>query len=52
MPPGYDYSSQVPFRLLQGRLGIYGNKPFESQAAPVDGIVNQANRFRQAGGNR
>ena len=52
MASGYDLSSRVPFRLMQGRLGVYDKRPFNENKAPVEGIVEQATRFTQAGGNR
>ena len=52
MASGYDLSSRVPFRLMQGRLGVYDKRPFNEDKAPVEGIVEQATRFTQAGGNR
>ena len=52
MASGYDLSSRVPFRLMQGRLGVYDKRPFNEDKAPVEGIVEQATRFIQAGGNR
>jgi hypothetical protein len=26
---GYDLSSQIPFRLMKGRLGVYDKHPFD-----------------------
>ena len=52
MASGYDLSSQIPFRLLKGRLGVYDKAPFDPRTAPVEGVIDQATRFRQQGGNR
>ena len=52
MASGYDLSSQNPFRLMKGRLGVYDKKPFDEEKNPVEGVAEQAMRFRQAGGNR
>lgn len=37
---------------MKGRLGVYDKRPFEPDECPVDGVVSQATRLRQAGGNR
>lgn len=50
MASGYDLSSQVPFRLLKGRLGVY-DKPSSNYANSVEGIVDQEARLTQHGGN-
>ena len=52
MASGYDSSSRVPFRLMKGRLGVYDKRPFDPSINPIEGIEDQAMRFRQAGGNR
>ena len=52
MASGYDLSSLVPFRLMKGRLGTYDKKPFDPDTNPIEGVADQASRFRQAGGNR
>ena len=52
MASGYDLSSLVPFRLMKGRLGTYDKKPFDPDTNPIEGVADQATRFRQAGGNR
>ena len=52
MASGYDLSSKVPFRLMQGRLGIYDKRDFNPDKAPVEGVVDEAIRLQQAGGNR
>lgn len=51
MASGYDLSSQIPFRLMQGRLGVYNKRTFDPSASPVDGVTHQATRMEQAGGN-
>jgi hypothetical protein len=35
---GYDISSNVPFRLMKGRLGIYDKKPFDPSTNSVEGV--------------
>ena len=52
MAAGYDLSSRVTYRLMQGRLGIYDKKPFDSETNSIEGIEHQATRLRQMGGNR
>ena len=52
MASGYDLSSRVPFRLMQGRLGVYDKRPFDLDKTSVEGVADQAIRFQQAGGNR
>ena len=52
MASGYDISSNVPFRLMKGRLGIYDKKPFDPSTNSVEGVWHQATRMHQAGGNR
>lgn len=37
---------------MKGRLGVYDKRPFEPDECSVDGVVSQATRLRQAGGNR
>mgnify|MGYP004532922055 FL=1 len=49
MASGFDYSSKQPFRLQQGRLGIYDKPPFEG--SPVEGVNYTAVRLGQMGGN-
>ena len=51
MAAGYDLSSQHPYRLMQGRLGVYDKRPFDPDASSVDGVDHQGTRARQAGGN-
>ena len=50
MSSGYDFSSKHPFRLIQGRLGVYDKPPYEGSS--VEGVNNTATRLRQNGGNR
>ena len=52
MISGYDLSSHVPFRLMKGRLGVYEKRQFNDENASIEGVVEQATRFQQAGGNR
>ena len=52
MSSGYDLSSQFPFRLMKGRLGVYDKKPYEPENNVVEGVDAQATRLRQHGGNR
>ena len=52
MASGYDLSSRVPFRLMQGRLGVYEKRPFDASGNMIEGIEHQSTRFRQNGGNR
>jgi hypothetical protein len=49
---GYDLSSNVPYRLMKGRLGVYDKRPFNPSKNPVEGVGDQSKRLRQAGGNR
>lgn len=51
MASGYDISSQVPFRLMKGRLGVYDKRPFNAETNSIEGIEGQSVRFRNAGGN-
>ena len=52
MASGYDSSSRVPFRLMQGRLGVYDKRPFEIDGTNVENLHNQFARLGQHGGNR
>ena len=38
MASGYDLSSQIPFRLMKGRLGVYDKKTFDETLNSVDGV--------------
>ena len=33
MASGYDLSSNVPYRLMKGRLGVYDKRPFDPSGA-------------------
>ena len=46
MASGYDISSQIPFRLMKGRLGVYDKRPFDPRANTVDGVEKQSVRLR------
>ena len=50
MPSGYDFSTKVPFRLLQGRLGVY-DKPIQLKELNLDGVMTQQLRAQANGGN-
>lgn len=50
MASGYDLSSQIPFRLMKGRLGVY-HKPSSFNANSVEGVEDQGTRLEQHGGN-
>lgn len=50
MASGYDLSSRVPFRLMQGRLGVYDKRPFNPETS-MEEVKHQSTRFRQHGGN-
>ena len=52
MASGYDLSSRVPFRLMQGRLGVYEKQKFKDEANSVEGVRDQSVRFHQNGGIR
>ena len=51
MASGYDYSSRNPYRLMQGRLGIYDKRPYEPNKNSVDGIDDMSTRLRHMGGH-
>lgn len=51
MASGYDLSSQIPFRLMKGRLGVYDKKTFDPHKSGLDGVLHQAAKMEQAGGN-
>ena len=36
MASGYDLSSQVPFRLMKGRLGVYDKHPFDPKGTSTE----------------
>ena len=54
MAAGYDLSSKHPFRLMQGRLGIYDKRPYEPQKTDpaISGVKEQAIKMRFNGGNK
>lgn len=52
MKSGYDFSHRVPFRLLQGRLGIYNTESNNVNNSSLEGLNHQAMRFQQGGGNK
>ena len=52
MASGYDLSSNIPYRLMKGRLGVYDKRPFDPTTNSLAGIAEQSTRLRQAGGNR
>jgi hypothetical protein len=37
---GYDLSSQIPYRLMKGRLGVYDKHIFNSSMNPVEGVMD------------
>lgn len=49
---GNDMSRLVPFRLMQGRLGVYNKESYEANEQSIDGVKAQSYRLHQAGGNR
>ena len=51
MASGYDISSNVPYRLMKGRLGVYDKKKFDPDKSSIEAIQHQAIRMEQAGGN-
>ena len=51
MASGYDLSSQIPFRLMKGRLGVYDKRAFDPEKSSIEAIQHQATRMEQAGGN-
>ena len=52
MASGYNLSNKNPFRLMQGRLGVYDKRPFDPDTNSIEGVAEQSMRLRQAGGNR
>lgn len=44
MASGYELSNKSPYRLMQGRLGIY-NRPSKNGELDLDGVQNQQNRL-------
>jgi hypothetical protein len=51
MASGYDLSSNVPYRLMKGRLGVYDKKEFDPKKSSIEVIQHQTTRMEQAGGN-
>ena len=51
MASGYDLSSQIPFRLMKGRLGVYDKREFDPKKSSIEAIQHQGTRMEQAGGN-
>ena len=51
MESGYDKNNQIPFRLMQGRLGIYNKNTFNRESSLIDGVINQDIRLDQGGGD-
>lgn len=45
MASGYDVNSQVPFRLVKGRLGVYEKEPFNADGTSIDGVFHQEDRL-------
>ena len=52
MNQGYDLSSKNPYRLMQGRLGVYDKRPYDPKKNGIDGIDDLSMRLRQMGGHR
>ena len=54
MISGYDLSNKHTYRLMQGRLGIYDKRPYEPEKTDpaIQGVIDQATRFRANGGNK
>ena len=52
MALGYDGSGRVPASLLAGRLGVYEKPVFNPEEHALEGVTQQAERFRHNGGNR
>ena len=46
MASGYDLSSRHPFRLMQGRFGIYDKTPYESVEIGFRNLVKLADEFK------
>ena len=51
MPSGYDFSTKVPYRLLQGRLGVYDKQVFRPGQTPLTGVEAQHMHAQANGGN-
>lgn len=52
MGSGYDLSTKVPFRLMQGRLGDYNKEAKCSEIVGIKGVYQQYTRFQANGGNK
>ena len=52
MASGYDLSSKNPFRLMQGRLGVYDKRPFNPNQVELEGVHHQSTRLNQNGGSK
>ena len=51
MPSGYDFSTRVPYRLLQSRLGVYEKQSFSPEQTSVAGVAQQHTLAQANGGN-
>ena len=53
MASGYDISSRHPFRLMQGRLGIYDKHPYDTGKTDpeIEGVSHMATRLQAHGSN-
>lgn len=51
MASGYDLSSRVPFRLMQGRLGVYDKNKINLESSSVEGVQDLDTRLQHHGGN-
>lgn len=47
-----DLSYNIPFRLMQSRLGMYGNQSFNPEKNGLEGVNEQFARFQANGGNK
>ena len=48
---GYDFSHKHPFRLMQGRLGVYDKQPYDAASSSLEGVKDQHTRLQHQGGN-
>ena len=51
MEHGYDLSSKNPYRLMQGRLGVYDKRPYNAKENSIEGIDDLSVRLRHMGGH-
>ena len=51
MEHGYDLSSKNPYRLMQGRLGVYDKRPYNAKENSIEGIDDLSMRLRHMGGH-